>query len=337
MEKNKTLISILNYNGSKDTIACLKSFYQYEAKENYCVVVWDNNSQETEKLILLEEILKLPVKNKVCTAEEYQHLNLTNLNLVIVLSKVNLGFAIANNEVIKNRLKDFSNIVLLNNDTEFDNATTSKLVKYLEQDSNVGVITTAIYYYYDKQRIWNAGGKIFLGTRRYYTEKYVNKALEKGITEKEVDYITGCFFVVRSSILKQCGILTEKFFFGEEDYEFCQRMKKKNVKLKVLFNEKIYHKVGATINKNILLEDSIRRAFIHHLNRFIDMKNFYGKTKWSIWCFFSCIYIYILMFKVTRGNLKKVKEYISLLNFYARKRDCVDQEFFIKTLSGGII
>ena len=44
--------------------------------------------------------------------------------------------------------------------------------------------------------IWNAGGKMFFGTRKYYTEKYVNEKLKNGITDQYVDYITGCFMVV---------------------------------------------------------------------------------------------------------------------------------------------
>lgn len=337
MEKNKTLISILNFNGSQDTVSCLKSFYKYEEKDKYCVVVWDNDSKESEKEYLKEKVSRFPLKVHICTSEKYPKLNLQSFDLVIVYSDDNLGFAKGNNRVIKPYLNKFKYIVLLNNDTEFVDRTSSKLLDFLDEHPKVGVATTAIYYFYNKERIWNAGGKAFFGTRKYYTEKYVNQKLKRGEIEKEVDYITGCYFAVRSSLLEQYGGLTEKFFFGEEDYELCKRLKRNKVKLMVLLNEKIYHKVGASINRKISEEDKIRRAFIHHLNRFIDMKTFYKTFYWDFWRFVSSLYIFFLIFNISGKKFNKTLNYLQLLNYYAKTRTDVTQEFFREVLDGGII
>lgn len=337
MGKDKTLISILNYNGTEDTIACIKTFYSYEDKEKYTVVIWDNASKESEQQLLEQFVSQLSLNIKVCDCDEYKVINANEYDLILVLSSINLGFSAGNNAVINPQLEKFQYIILLNNDTEFVESTTQRLVKYLDQNADVGVATTAIYYYYDRNAIWNAGGKTFLGTRKYYTEKYVQKLIEKGVKDKEVDYITGCYLAVRSDILSTYGVLTEKFFFGEEDYEFCMRMKRANVPMKVLVQEKLYHKVGTSIKRDQDTLGMNRRTFVHHLNRFVDMKSQYSKVRWTFWRWCSSAYIFLLMLKKTNYDFRWVTHYIKQLNRQAIVREDVSREFFLKVIDGEVV
>lgn len=48
----KVLISIVNWNNYKDTIACLESIYQYITYPNYKIVIIDNNSQNNSVEII---------------------------------------------------------------------------------------------------------------------------------------------------------------------------------------------------------------------------------------------------------------------------------------------
>lgn len=57
MEEYKALISILNYNGSEDTLNCIKSFYHYEEVKNYSIVIWDNHSEIKEQEQLKRDCL----------------------------------------------------------------------------------------------------------------------------------------------------------------------------------------------------------------------------------------------------------------------------------------
>lgn len=338
MEKRKALISILNYNGSQDTINCIKSFYSYENRKDYCIVIWDNHSKKDQQEELRSSLLKLESTLKICTYEQYHSIDLQDYEIVLVFSYENLGFAKGNNRVIENQLDKFEYIILLNNDTIFEYNTTYHLMNYLDKHASIGVATSSIYYYYKKDSVWNAGGKVFFGTRKYYTEKYVNQKIKEKNTEKLVDYITGCYLVAKSDIFQKYGLLTEKFFFGEEDYEFCKRMKKNKVKLAVLLDQKIYHKVGASITKNDLSIISIvRKSFVHHLNRFIDMKEFYSFGFWQLWRLFSSIYIYFLMLKISRGNWLLITKYVILLNYYGTMKSDVNKSFFHAVLDGKII
>ena len=337
MQVNKILISILNYNGSEDTLACLQSFYRYEEKSKYCIVIWDNASSENEKQVLLNGISKLDLNWHFCSVQEYASMDdITEYDLLIVFSPQNLGFAKGNNEVINRQLDKFPMIVLLNNDTEFIGSTTSRLVSYLYEHNDIGGVTSAIYYWKQKDKVWNAGGKFCWGSRKYFTESYVAKKIKNNITEQSVEFVTGCYLVLKSEVLKKYGVFTEKFFFGEEDYEFCMRMAQNKVKLMVLLNEKIYHKVGASISRNSDMNDMIRKTFIHHLNRFIDMKDYYKKRKWDIWRFFSSIYIGLLILKSSNFRFKLMFRYIKKLNWYAKCRNDVDSEFFLTVIKGEI-
>lgn len=57
------------------------------------------------------------------------------------------------------------------------------------------------------------------------------------------EFITGCALFIRSTIIKKYGGLTDDFFHGEEDFNFCWRMKKNHIKGKCLNKVLVYHKV----------------------------------------------------------------------------------------------
>lgn len=332
------VVSILNYNGSKDTVACIDSIFNYEDSKNITVVILDNDSLHDEINYLrntLENMFTSRLKMLICNLENYMDVDASLYDLIIVLANHNYGFAKGNNLVIKGQLKNFYHVALLNNDTELVSASLTKLCDYLDDNKNVGVATTSIYYYADKRKIWNAGGKIFFGTRKYFTENYVDKQMKKGIYVQDVDYITGCFWVSRCDFLEENGLLTEKFFFGEEDYEFSLRMKTRKIPLRVLFTEKIYHKVGASINKDN--KNVYRKTFIHHLNRMIDMKSYYPKLVWNIWRMLASLYFYFLLTNMNMISYSKGFEYIRKLNQFANGRELIDKDFFDDVINGKII
>lgn len=333
----KNLVAILNYNGSEDTLACIDSFYKYEEKNKFCVVIWDNFSTKEERERLRNGIIDRKYECYFCTDDEYDCVDIALYDLILVYSKKNIGFARGNNRIIRGREDRFKYFILLNNDTEFTESTTSNLIDYMDKKQEVSVVTSVIYYYCDTQKVWNAGGKVFWGTRRYYTEDFVKSKLEHGQRVQTVDFVTGCYLVIRPELVKNEGLFSEKFFFGEEDYEFCLRMKKKKKILQVLLNEKMYHKVGTSIKRDVPLEEMYRRAFIHHLNRFINMKTFYGKVHWNLWRMMSSLYIQKMMMTSYRLSFDKSRKYIQVLNKCAKNREDVDREFFLSVMKGEVV
>lgn len=322
-------VVILNFNGTNDTIECLKSIYKFENKNRFSLIIFDNNSIYTEINKLEKYICDLEeYRILVCNYETYINLDISSFDIILVKNDRNLGFAAGNNAAINPHRKRFKYFFLLNNDTEMVSSAISNIINYMKKDISAKIVTTAIYYFYNKERIWNAGGKLFWGTRKYYREKYLYNLLKKGKTYLQVDFVTGCFFGIRADDIPNEGIYTEQFFFGEEDYNFSMIAKKKNYKMIVLLKEKILHKVGATIGKEKENENVYVKFFVHHLNRFIDMRNFYTKTKWHIWKCFASGYIFLIIFKESK-NIKTSLDYIFSLNYLSLKMNKVTYEDFM--------
>lgn len=332
----QTIISILNFNGSNDTIACLKSFLKYECVENYCLVIWDNASNDLDYNNLKNEIVKLKMNIITLDESEYGKKEFFENDCVLVRSKTNYGFAIANNKVLRPAVGYFDFYVLLNNDTEFSSNTTEKCIDYLKTREDIGILSTSIYYYYDPEKVWNAGGKFIFGWRKYYTNSFIRKKLSRNIKEVTVDYITGCYMIIREETIRKVGLLSENFFFGEEDFNYCYKMKQNHVKLAVRLDLRLLHKVGATGLKNKDSNKIRRYTFIYYLNRFVDMKSFLNKPIWNIWCTFSSVLCFRNALKLYQYNMRCATQFVYNVMKY-RNRDNVDKSFFQYVLDGNII
>lgn len=95
-------------------------------------------------------------------------------------------------------------------------------------------------------------------------------------------------------------MLSDLFFFGEEDFELSQRLKRFEYKLACLYDAIIYHKVGSSIN-GATGGENMAKIYIHYLNRFIDMRNYWPKLPWRAWRFFYFFYIFPLL-KLKHGT-----------------------------------
>ena len=158
-----TAIIILNWNNANDTIHCLGSLTK--AAGEFCVYVVDNGSTDDS----LQRI------------NEWVENNRSIKVLVIPLDK-NYGFAIGNNKGIA--IASGSNpdsYLLLNNDTEVCPDFLVSLDDFAKKHPQYKVLTPLIHLFNDKEKIWNAGGRIKWGFRKYY---YAGQKRED-IKEKE--------------------------------------------------------------------------------------------------------------------------------------------------------
>lgn len=147
---------------------------------------------------------------------------------IFIRSPENMGFAVANN-VIFDVIKDagFKYITLINNDTLLSPDTLSQLFSAMEKYPEYGVMTGDIRYYSEREKLWNAGGYFtFYGDKRYFNQKKIDKMKARGREVMDCEFLTGCFMCCRTELLLKYGLFTDKFFFGEDDFNFCMRMKK---------------------------------------------------------------------------------------------------------------
>lgn len=258
----KTVIIILNWNGADDTIACLDSMLTL--KGNFHAIVVDNGSGD----------------NSVERIEHWIAAHKGEMSSEILPLDKNYGFAIGNNKgVAYGRKYNPDYFLLLNNDTEVTPDFLTKLVEFSEHHSDCRVLTPKIHYFFDKSKIWNCGGSLSMGFRRYYYAGQCDADIKESVYIP-IGFVTGCALFFPPELLDAEGrLLTERFFFGEEDFEFSMRMKAQGVKMACVLDSVIYHKVGASGSRM----SGLGKIYLHYLNRFVDIRLHKSRIFYYLW------------------------------------------------------
>lgn len=215
----KVCILVLNYNGCKDTIACIKTLLKNKY-HNFSIVVIDNASID-ESVKTIERIYP---------------------NIKVIENKENLGFAGGNNIGIQYAFQEGADYVfLLNNDTVVDQDTIGNLVKAGESLPTAGILGSVTYYYHKPEELWFAGGwiKWLSGRTGHYSKILSRKPYDS-------EFISGCALLIKRQVIEEIGLLDEDFFLYFEDLDWCQRALNKGYKLKVVPSSKVWHKVSSS-------------------------------------------------------------------------------------------
>ena len=129
----KVFLIILNWNGAKDTIECLRSIGRMKG-DNYKlkVIVIDNASSDGS----VKEIQKAEINNQK-----------EKLDFKLIRNEYNLGFSEGNNVGIKYAVENEADyILILNNDTQVDGNLIQELVKFADKNKDVGIVSPKIYF-----------------------------------------------------------------------------------------------------------------------------------------------------------------------------------------------
>lgn len=272
MKSPKVSIIILNWNGWEDTIECLESLYQI-THPNYDVIVVDNDSKD-ESIEKIKDYAQgqIEVKSKLFEYNSYNKpiqifeytkgeagngkeiIDLpSNQKLTIIKNDENCGFAAGNNIGIRYALDvlDPDYVLLLNNDTVVEKRFLDPVLKQMEDNENVGIVTGKIYFYDNPDILWAAGGKIksWTGSGRGIG----NKKLDKGQfnENKLIEYAPGTMALVRRSVFEKVGLLPECYFATGEEMEFAVKASKSGYKIMYDPESILYHKVGMSSNVSL--------------------------------------------------------------------------------------
>lgn len=334
MDVDRTLVVILNWNGWQDTIACCESLEKCELADTD-ILVFDNGSNDDSN-DHIKHYLSKNVNEEVevlhAGSECFKLITFKRNHLVFKLffHPVNLGFAKGCNLSAKYaQAAGYSFLLFLNNDTVVD----PRAIYFLTEtivSQKANVIIPQIRYFSVPDIVWNCGGEInYWGKIKYY---YAGK-LAGSIPARQVfpvGFATGCCLLTKVGFFSQMNGFTEKFFFGEEDVEFSLRLKKYNHSMFCDTRAIVYHKVGSSIKGSA--ETRARKAYLHLLNRLINMKSFMPRGLWEAWAFVVCLrYYFNLKYDFSRTCQDAIKLFVEAI-----KLDRVDMKKFREVLENGI-
>ncbi|HEU5005115.1 MAG TPA: glycosyltransferase family 2 protein [Candidatus Saccharimonadales bacterium] len=229
--KNKSLVSIVNWNNSAATNACLFGIAQLPKEEQPDVVVVDNHS--------LVDPLKLDaaVKNKL-------------RSLKVIENSDNLGFAGGHNPNIKAAKESgYAYVFVLNPDTEIiDKEVFKELVAGLEANKSALAAAPTILSSNKPAVIWYGGGQLSTKTSVVKHLGVGKIASAQPGSAKTVSFITGCCFAIalKRADLKQL-LFQDEYFLYWEDADWCARALGAGFELLYLPNVKILHHVSSSL------------------------------------------------------------------------------------------
>ena len=314
-------VTILNWNGEADTLACLASIRAAEPA-GFVPVVVDNGSQPESLEQLRQacrerysELVTLPARDLALPPAE-RRARLGDWpergGLLLIESPENLGFARASNLGVRvAEALESPWVMLLNNDTEVAPDAFARLRAFIGEHPSVAAVTAQIRWFNDRSRIQNCGGDLtYFGSRRY---RFVNQdaAAVPPSAARRITFATGCALLFRHQVT---GPLSEQYFFGEEDYEFALRLRQAALPMACAFEAVVYHKGWVTISRNSSL---LGFVILHYAARLINVRNYYSPARWHATRILAYLYLPVLlaMKKVPVRNalaaIRRIESFIS--------------------------
>jgi GT2 family glycosyltransferase len=228
----------------KKDLALISTVYQnYDILQDF-FAGFEKQKNKNFKIFLADlSPIKKPILN-----------NKINLRLI---EADNLGYAHGVNIGIKKAIEEgFTKFCVLNNDTFVESDFVENVSRAMDKNPSSligGKIYYAPGYEYHKTRykkkdlgkvFWYAGG--IMDWDNVFTNHRGVDMVDRGQFEtiKNTDFITGCLICFDKSVLELVGPWNENYFLYFEDADFCERSRRKGLKLLYDPNIVLWHKVS---------------------------------------------------------------------------------------------
>lgn len=323
-------IVLVNFNGHLDTVECIESLLK-SSYQNYSIFVVDNSPGE-ESINFLESWVigtnfeistsfphlvypcsQKPLDHKIIAEQDIRVSSLGDERVFFIKALKNEGFAAANNIALKFILEGNKSdyVWLLNNDTVIEHDTLYNLVDFYSiQHEKTGIVGSKLLKYYDDDFLQAVGG-------RY--NKWFGIVSEIGANQKDegqwdnkkvkFDYVIGASMFLRTSFIRDVGLMEQDLFLYYEEMDWAIRGKKKGWGQAFCSSSKVYHKMGSTIN-GVKTENSVIADFYSARNRIQIARKHFPLTLITLYPSFA-------VFIINRIKSKQWKRITLLLKILA--------------------
>lgn len=135
-------------------------------------------------------------------------------------------------------------LLLLNNDIEAAPDLVERLLEVAEADPTVACVGPKTYYYWERERLWSAGGRIRF--REAVTSERGMGQVDRGQFDgsEEVDYINGCCALVSRRVMEEVGPWDPVFHVSVEDADWCLRARARGYRCIYAHRAILWHMVS---------------------------------------------------------------------------------------------
>lgn len=259
----RVAVIIVNYNDAEDTLNYVKTITEYETINR--IVVVDNKSTTAGTFDKLKTLESSKVK--------------------VIESDKNGGYDYGNNFGIKyldSLNEEYDYYIISNPDIKISEQAIKHCLEVADNDDKIGVISPRMFNKSENPirrsswKIRTFGLDVVHSTRileiLFYkilrNGEYSNKEYENELLE--VEAISGAFFIIKSKVLKEVGLLDDNVFLFYEEDILAHKLKEKGYKTISLNSEKFIHYESQTIGKSL--------SYYRKMKQMFKSKMYYHKT-----------------------------------------------------------
>jgi N-acetylglucosaminyl-diphospho-decaprenol L-rhamnosyltransferase len=199
--------------------------------------------------------------------------------LHIRLNDKNAGYTAAINQGIR-MSEEFDYLLLLNPDIKMPESVISILLAELERFPDTGLVAPQMRF---PNNVIQPSCRRFPHVRDLFFEWLPERlarhvpGLKQGwkmddfdhCSSREVEQPMGAFLLLRRQVLKQIGLLDERFFMFFSDVDFCRRVLEHGWKIRFCADAFVFHTKGASIRKQRQkMIVSSHRSFVDYLAKY---------------------------------------------------------------------
>lgn len=215
----RVAIVVLNWNGWRDTLACIASLKKL-SYPNVELIVVDNGSSDGSQNQIEAHVPGLKV----------------------LQTGSNLGFGGGCNAGIRQALAQGADYVwLINSDATVSAGALTEMVRLADGQSLLGAVGSVVYEVDEPDRIqlWGGGQvNLWTGVSRHQ------------VSPGQLDFVSGASILLRREAVEQVGLFEDQIFFMYwEDSDFGFRLRQAGWRLGVAENSRVWHKLSASLGQ----------------------------------------------------------------------------------------
>jgi len=219
LEKTKVSACIVTYQNYEKCREAIRTMLQHTQGVELSIYIVDNNSGDGALEKLKSEFPQITA----------------------IQNPDNKGFGHGHNTVLPLIESEYHCVV--NPDITFDCDTITALCEYLDANSDIGIVTPEIRFPSGEVQIIGKRNPTFMALfgRHLFKEKLQKvvehyQMLDEDLTKPiDIQFASGCFFVIRTEIFKQIGGFDERYFMYFEDMDITRSVIEKAGKRAVYY------------------------------------------------------------------------------------------------------